>query len=76
MNATLTHGQRYAATLALGYFEQLASNETVADKLKIAGFVGVSVDGKGRNRVAVGIWTGPTREVELPSQVSNVKAIE
>ncbi len=75
MNATLTTGQRYAATISLGWMEQVASNETIADKLKAAGFAGVSVDGKGRKRVAVGIWTGPSQSVDLPSQISNVTAI-
>ena len=70
----LSTGTRYTATLRLGVFEQVASNDMVASKLTDAGFVSVTVWGSGRDRFATGEWGGATQEATLPDQVRKVEA--
>ena len=74
-NMNLTHNQKYSATIKLGFFEKLAGNNTIKQKLVDAGFIDVSVTGEGSTRTAIGTWPGETREVDLPSQVSSIKLI-
>jgi hypothetical protein len=35
---TVQQGKRYRATISLGFFERFASNDTIAGKLRDAGF--------------------------------------
>jgi hypothetical protein len=65
----LTQGQRYRATIRLGFFERIASNEAIESKLEGAGFIFVSVIGSGRERRAEGTWGGVTQDVDLPDQI-------
>lgn len=73
MRIQLEQGRRYVATISLGFFERIASNDQIAAKLCAAGFSQVSVTGSGATRAASGTWTWATEEVELPSQVSNLR---
>jgi len=41
------------------FFEQFASNETIEEMLKTAGFTDVRVTGDGTTRVAKGRWMRP-----------------
>jgi peptidoglycan hydrolase-like protein with peptidoglycan-binding domain len=56
---TLHQGKRYRATVTLNFFEQFASNETIEEMLKTAGFTDVRVTGDGTTRVAKGRWMRP-----------------
>lgn len=58
--------------MRLGFFEQVASNGAIVDKLLDAGFVNVLVLGAGRDRWADGEWAGDARDVELPEQITKV----
>lgn len=62
----------YKAEISLGFFEKLASNDTIKDRLTQAGFINVCVTGSGGKRCATGVWTGSSMMCELPSQISNV----
>ena len=69
---TVRQGKRYRATLSLGWLERWASNETIAAKLKEAGFSEVKVDGSGGTRQAEAFWPGPDTTAEMPSQIVEV----
>ena len=75
MTFTVTTGRRYRATIRLGLFEQVASNDTIAGKLLDAGFVNVTVTGSGRTRFAQGEWGGATQAAELPDQITKVESL-
>lgn len=68
----LIQGTAYKAKIELGFFESLASNGAIRAKLEEAGFVNVIVLGGGGARYATGIWSLPTQEADLPSQVKRV----
>ena len=72
---TVRQGRRYQATLSLGLLERMASNETIAERLRAAGFAEVSVSGSGAKRIAKALW--PTSDVtaEMPSQIADVVEI-
>jgi hypothetical protein len=72
--ATLTvrQGKRYRATLSLGWLDRWASNETIAGKLRDAGFSEVKVEGSGGTRKAEALWPGPDTTAEMPSQIVEV----
>jgi hypothetical protein len=69
---TVKQGKRYRATITLGWLERLAGNETIAEKLRAAGFSEVSVSGSGGARVAEAVWAGPDASGEMPAQVTEV----
>lgn len=69
---TLTRGNRYRATLTLGWLEQLAGNDMIAAELMRAGFTDVSVEGAGEARTAEGVWSGESQQVPLPEQVTDL----
>ena len=71
----LTTGRKYKATLRLGFFEGVASNDVVASRLQDAGFVHVVVWGSGRDRFATGEWGGATQDVKLPEQIKSASEI-
>jgi len=75
MKMLLERGTKYQADLSLGFFERLASNDTIVEKLEEAGFTEVHVWGSNSIRHAQGTWGGPTQEVELPSQIANAWAM-
>ena len=69
---TVRQGKRYRATISLGFFERWASNETIAEKLRAAGFSEVTVTGSGGTRMAEAVWPGPNATGEMPSQITEV----
>lgn len=69
---TVQQGKRYRATITLGWIERLAGNETIAEKLRAAGFSEVSVSGSGGTRVAEALWSGPDLTGDMPAQVTQV----
>ena len=71
----LKQGMLYQADVTLSFLESMASNNIIADKLRLAGFSNVIVTGKGNTRNATGYWNLPSQKVELPKQVSNVKLV-
>jgi hypothetical protein len=71
----LTTGTLYQATIRLGFFESVASNDSIAAKLLDAGFVNVTVWGSGRDRFARGEWGGATQDAALPEQIKKVEII-
>jgi hypothetical protein len=73
---TVRRGRRYKATFALGLVEQLAGNETIAERLRSAGFTDVHVTGEGRMRVAQALWPKDDATAAMPAQVSTVAEIE
>ena len=73
---TVRRGKRYRASISLGLLESLAGNELIADRLRAAGFVDVSVNGAGATREAEGLWPSDDATAELPEQISAVTEIE
>ncbi|MGQ0672338.1 MAG: hypothetical protein ACT4N2_05595 [Hyphomicrobium sp.] len=74
-NFNLTRGQRYKATLTLGWVEQFAGNDLIAGELAKAGFADVAVEGSGETRVAEGTWTGDDQDIALPEQVTSLEVL-
>lgn len=68
-------GRRYRAIIDLGWIEQWVDNETIAAKLRTAGFGEVKVTGTGNSRLAEALWPGPDTAGELPPQVCEVSEI-
>ena len=52
-------GTKYRARILLGFFEKIASNETIADKFITIGFPDAVCTGEGAERFVDGTWTGP-----------------
>jgi hypothetical protein len=71
---TVRKGRRYKATIVLGFFEQVASNDTIAGMLTDAGFADVVVAGSGSRRMAEALWPGDDTTADMPSQV--ISAVE
>jgi hypothetical protein len=69
---TVRQGKRYRATIMLGWLERWAGNDTIAGKLREAGFAEVKVDGSGGTRQAEALWPGPDTTAEMPSQITEV----
>jgi hypothetical protein len=72
---TVQQGKRYRATISLGFLERLASNETIADRLRQAGFAEVRVSGTGATRDAEGLWPSADATAEMPAQIASVSEI-
>jgi hypothetical protein len=69
---TVQQGKRYRATITLGWLERWAGNETIAEKLRAAGFSEVSVSGSGGTRVAEALWAGADSTGDMPAQITQV----
>ena len=69
---TLTQGTTYRAYLTLPLF---ATWGMARDKLKAAGFADVKVYEVDRRLCVQGRWTGATRVVDLPSELSSVTEV-
>jgi hypothetical protein len=72
---TVHQGKRYRATITLGFLERFATNDTIADKLREAGFTEVTVTGSGGTREAEAIWPKEDVTAEMPSQIASVTEI-
>jgi hypothetical protein len=73
---TVHQGRRYRATIRLGFFQSVASNQQVADKFTEVGFTEVNVKGSGRNRVGTGLWPHPDARAEVPDEITSIDVIE
>jgi hypothetical protein len=73
---TVLKGRRYRAIISLGFFEQIASNDTIAGMLTDAGFADVVVSGSGGRRVAEAVWPGDDATADMPSQIVSATEIE
>lgn len=73
---TVRKGKRYRATIRLGLFKSVASNEQVADQFRAAGFTEVIVSGSGRERRGKGLWPHPDATAEVPDEIASVEEIE
>jgi hypothetical protein len=73
---TVRKGKRYRATIALGFLEQMASNDTIAGMFRDVGFEDVDVTGGGSRRLAEGLWPGDDTTAEMPSQIVSAVEIE
>lgn len=71
-NFTVRRGKRYQATITLGLIEQFAGNDTIAAKLRAAGFEDVTVSGSGARRYAEALWPGEDASAPLPPQITSV----
>lgn len=72
---TVRRGKRYRATITLNWLERWVGNETIAAKLRAAGFTEVNVSGAGDTRLAEALWPSPDVTAEMPSQVLGVSEI-
>lgn len=73
---TVLKGKRYRAVITLGFFEQIASNDTIAGMLADAGFADVVVNGSGGRRVAEALWAGDDATADMPAQIVSATEIE
>ena len=69
---TVHQGKRYRATISLGLLERFASNDTIAERLRAAGFTNVSVSGSGGTRIAEALWPEADASAEMPKQITDV----
>ncbi len=69
---TVQQGKRYRAAIKLGWLESWASNETIAGKLRDAGFTEVVVSGSGYERTAEALWPIESATAEMPPQIVSV----
>jgi hypothetical protein len=72
---TVRRGRRYRATITLGLIERWADNETIAEKLRAAGFSEVNVTGTGDTRVAEALWPNTDTTGETPPYLSEVSEL-
>jgi hypothetical protein len=72
---TVRQGRRYRATISLGMLERLASNDTIAEKLRTAGFSDVTVTGSGPVRIAEALWSKPDATADMPQQIAAVAEV-
>ena len=72
---TVRQGKRYRATISLGMLERLASNHTIAEKLRAAGFSDVTVTGSGAVRMAEALWPNPDATAQMPNQIAAVAEV-
>lgn len=70
---TVRKGQRYRATISLGWFQSVASNETVADKFREVGFEEVTVWGSGRRRAGTAHWPKEDATAEIPDEITDIQ---
>ena len=72
---TVQQGKRYRATISLGMLERIAGNETIAEKLRAAGFSDVTVTGSGAVRIAEALWPNPDATADMPTQIAAVTEV-
>jgi hypothetical protein len=73
---TVRKGARYRATIRLGFFQGMASNQQVADRFTEVGFTDVNVTGNGRNRIGTALWSRPDASAEVPDEITSIEVIE
>lgn len=75
MQISLKHAHQYTAVVHLGFFQQVASNQAIVERLKDAGFTSVTVTGTGSTRYAAGTWNGPDAIVDVPAVLQDVREV-
>ena len=70
---TVRKGQRYRATISLGWLQSAASNETVAGKFREVGFEEVKVWGSGRRRTGTALWPKEDAGAEIPDEITDIQ---
>jgi hypothetical protein len=75
MNFQIEKNQNYKAEVELGFVDKFATNEQVAAKFKSVGFTNVVSTGSGKNRTVTGTWSGESKIVELPKQITTVDKV-
>ena len=70
---TARKGQRYRATISLGWVQSVASNETVAAKFREVGFEEVTVWGTGRRRMGTALWPNEDASAEIPDEITDIQ---
>jgi len=73
---TVRKGKRYRAQVSLSLFQQIVSNAEIARRFTAAGFAEVIVSGRGRQRVATGLWPSEDATAEIPPQVKEIVELE
>jgi len=73
---TVHKGARYTAVIALNFWEQIASNDAIKQKLVEVGFSDVRVTGSGHIRNAEATWPLADATAQVPPQVISVRQIE
>jgi hypothetical protein len=73
---TVHRGKRYRAIISLSWWEQIATNEMIAQKLRDVGFSEVKVTGEDHLREAKALWPLKDTTAQIPSQVSSIQEIE
>lgn len=72
MKFSLKKGKRYKASIVLGMFERMVSNEQLAVELKNIGFTDIIVSGQGGVRYIVAKWDRADATREIPRQVHEI----
>jgi len=75
-HVTVHKGVRYRAVIALNFWEQVASNDAIKEKLVEVGFTDVQVTGSGHVRNAEATWPLSDATAQVPPQVISVRQIE
>jgi hypothetical protein len=70
---TVRKGQRYRATIGLGWLQSVASNEAVAAKFREVGFAEVTVWGSGRRRMGTALWPKEDASAEIPDEIIDIQ---
>ena len=70
---TVRRASVYRATISLGWFQSVASNETVADKFREAGFAEVTVWGTGRQRTGTALWPKEDANAQIPDEITDIQ---
>ena len=73
---TVRKGRRYQATIQLGFFQSVASNQTVAAKFREIGFDEVEVTGSGRRREGKALWPKEDATASIPAEIVAIKELE
>ena len=72
---TVKKGKVYKARISLNYMESWADNGMIADKVRLAGFIDVTVSGSGYYRTCQAMWVGPDTTAMLPTQITEIVEI-
>lgn len=69
---TVKTNHRYRATVTLGFFESLASNDQVAQAFAGYGFTSVVATGDGTTRTVEGNWLGPDTTAPIDHHITEI----
>lgn len=76
MKKLLQQNKYYTGTIKLSISEMMVvSNDRLKSGLQDFGFADVSIEGTGKVRKVTGMWSKPSQEAEVPSQVVEINEI-